>query len=237
MTVQLQTLLRLCQSMYKYITLIVILFFCIGNIHAKPIDEVYGGVSEGQTIFYSFVSGKWSYQKPKHFQKKVLDVTRYVVSDEKYSEYVSQKGQVYSPAGSNYEFLYKGRLIAYHFYDAKFYEIIYNKQNKAFIEIPLSDTDVKKIMGYPKLIRISQFDSEKKIIVHKKPFIRQWYLIVNDTDKYFYRYFLSTPQKDVNVRTYFAVKKPTTIMFSHYIPDKDEFPPYMIRIKNSLYKY
>ena len=223
--------------MYRYLILVIAFMYSLNCVQARPIDEVYGGVSDGQTIFYSYVSGKWSYQKPKHFQKKVLDVTRYTVSDEKYSEYVSTKGQVYSPAGSNYEFLYKGRLITYHFYDAKFYEIVYNKQNKAFIEIPIIDWDIKKIMGHPKIIHISEFDAQKKILVHKKPLIRQWYLIVNDTDRYFYKYFISEAQKDVNIRTYFSVKKPTTVMFSHYIPDRDEFPPYMIQVQNSLYKY
>lgn len=223
--------------MYRYLILVIAFMYSFNCVQARPIDEVYGGVSEGQTIFYSFMSGKWSYQKPKHFQKKVLDVTRYVVSDEKYSEYLSLKGQVYSPAGSNYEFLYKGRLITYHFYDAKFYEIIYNKQNKAFIEVPLNNMDIRKIMGFPKVIYISKFDSEKKFLVHKKPFIRQWYLIINDTDRYFYKYSISTAEKDVNIRTYFSVKKPATVMYSHYVPDRDEFPPYVIQIKNSLYKY
>lgn len=220
--------------MYKYIIIVCTLIFCLNSVQAKPTDEVYGGVSDGQTIYYSFVSGKWSYQKPKHFQKKVLEVTRYVVSDEKYSEYVSQKGQVYSPAGSNYEFLYKGKLITYHFYDAKFYEIIYHKQNKNFIEIPIYEKEIKKILGNPKIIHISDFDKENKVIVKKMPLKRQWYLLLNDTDKYFYRYSLDTANKDDTIKTLFYVKNPTTLIYSHYVLDRDEFPPYKIRVKNGF---
>ncbi len=204
-------------------------------VMAKPKNEVYGGVSDGQTIFYSFKSKKWYYQKPHQRKKHILEVTRYVTQGSgDYSEYVSPKGQVYSPAGSNYEFLYKGRLITYHIYDVKFFEIVYNKRNKSFIEIPLDEDEVKNLFGNPKIIRISEFDKNNKIIVHKAPLKRQWYLILNDTDKYFYRYMLDTPEKDRTVKTLFCVKKPTTLIFSHYVMDRDEFPPYQIRIKNGL---
>lgn len=220
--------------MYKYIITIFFIFFALPTF-AKPIDEVYGGVSDGQLIFYSFKSKKWYYQRPNHKASKILEVTRRLTpSVEKYSEYVSPMGQIYAPAGSNYEFLYDGRLITYHIYDLKFYEIIYNKKNKAFIEIPLREKEIKKIMGNPKIIRISDFDKDNKITVSKLPLKNQWYLILNDTNKYFYRYLVGTDEKDDTIVTLFRVKKPTTIMYAHYIEDIDEFPPYKIRIKNGL---
>lgn len=201
---------------------------------AKPVTEIYGGVSDGQLIFYSFKTNKWYYQKPKQRPKKILEVVRREVSEDEYSDYVSPKGHVYSPAGSNYEFLYRGRLITYHYYDDKFFEIIYYKPNKDFIEIPLEEKEIKKITGKPKIIHISDFNDEHKIVVRKLPLKRQTYLLLNDTDKYFYRYFLSTSQKDSNIKTLFYVKKPSTIMFSHYVQGREEFPPYEIKIKNGF---
>lgn len=215
--------------------LFVSFLICSSSVQAKPKNEVYGGVSDGQMIFYSFKSKKWYYQRPHQRKKHILEVTRNVSRGYgDYSEYVSPQGQVYSPAGSNYEFLYHGRLITYHIYDVKFFEIVYNKQNKAFIEVPISDDEVKTLFGNPKIIHISDFDKNNTIVVRKRPLKRQWFLILNDTDKYFYRYMLDTAEKDRTIKTLFSTKKPTTLIFSHYIMDKDDFPPYQIRIKNGL---
>ncbi len=220
--------------MYKCIVLFLALFIVLPSF-ANPVNEVYGGVSNGQMIFYSFKTNKWYYQRPKQKAKHVLEVVRYQTrTPEAYSEYVSLNGHVYAPAGSNYEFLYKGRLITYHIFDDKFYEIIHNKENKAFIEIPVDEKEIKHIMGNPKIIHISDFDNEHKITVTKLPLKKQSFLILNDTDKYFYRYSIDTPQKDRMIRTLFVVKKPTTLIYSHYVEDRDEFPPYEIRIKNGL---
>ena len=221
-------------NLKKILILFFILVLFAPLVHAKPKNEIYGGVSEGQMIFYSYKSKKWFYQRPRQKAKLVLEVTRQVFGKDKYSEYVSPNFVVYTPAGSNYEFLYKGRLITYHYYDCKFFEIIYNKNNKAFIEIPLEEKEIKKLFGNPKIIHISDFDKNNTIVVKKRPLKRQWYLILNDTDKYFYRYMIDTAEKDKTVKTLFSTKKPTTLIYSHYVMDRDEFPPYQIRIKNGL---
>lgn len=222
--------------MFKKIILSTLLIlFLMPSASARPVNEVYGGVSDGQLIYYSFKSNKWYYQRPKHRPSRVLEVTRRITPGlEEYSEYVSPMGQVYTPAGSNYEFLYKGRLITYHIYDLKFFEIVYNKRNKAFIEVPLEEKEIKKLMGNPKIIKISDFDNENRIVVKKLPLKNQWYLILNDTDKYFYRYIVVTNEKDDTIVTLFRVKRPTTIIYSHYVVDRDEFPPYKIRVKNGI---
>lgn len=213
--------------MYKYIAVALFVLFLTLPSFARPVNEVYGGVSNGQMIYYSFKTNKWYYQRPKHKAKHILDVVRYETrTPEAYSEYVSLKGHVYAPAGSNYEFLYKGRLITYHIFDDKFYEIIYHKENKAFIEIPMDEEEIKKLMGNPKIIHISDFDNEHKLTVTKLPLKKQYYLILNDTEKYFYRYSINTSTKDRMIRTLFFVKKPTTLIYSHYVEDRDDFPPY-----------
>ena len=98
----------------------------------------------------------------------------------------------------------------------------------------MDEKEIRKIFGKPKLIHISDFDEENRIVVHKLPLKKQWFLLINDTDKYFYRYFITTNEKDTNIKTLFSVKKPTTVIYSHYIQDRDEFLPYIIRIKNGF---
>ena len=220
-------------KLFKIVIIAVFLF--TSSSFARPVDEIYGGVSDGQLIYYSHFTNKWYYQRPHHWKKSILEVTRYVSDGSgSYTEYVSPQGQVYTPAGSNYEFLYKGRLITYHIFDAKFFEIVYHKRNKAFVEIPLETKEIKHILGNPKVILISAFDENNEIIVRKIPLKTQWFVILNDTDKYFYRYSLDTADKDGTIKTLFFVKQPADIKFSHYIEDRDEFPAYKIKVRNGF---
>lgn len=204
---------------------------------ARPINEVYGGVSEGQMIYYSFLTKKWYYQRPNHSKRSILEVTRYVENGSGvYSEYVSPDREIYSPDGSDYEFLYKGRLLAYHSFEDKFFEIFYHKRNKIFIEIPLKNSEIKKITGNPKIIFISDFTyngEEYNITVKKLPLKRQVFLILNDTDRYFTDYTLDTTQKDRLIKTLFTTKKKTTVTYSPKEFD-DESPNFVIKIKNGI---
>lgn len=202
---------------------------------AEVLDEVYSGVSDGQMIYYSFCSDKWYYQRPEQKKKCILEVTRRVSEGSgSYSEYVSPMYDVYTPAGSNYEFLYKGRLITYHIFDVKFYEIVYNHRNKQFIEVPLEEKLIKEIFKNPKIIHVSEFNQNHELTVRKRPFKKQRYLLLNDTDKYFYRYTLETPNKSNVVKTLFFAKKRCDIEFAHFMEDVDDFPMYKIHIKNGL---
>ncbi|RAI11935.1 MAG: hypothetical protein DKM23_04100 [Candidatus Melainabacteria bacterium] len=214
-------------------TILTLMAFMQAN--AKVLDEVYSGVSDGQMIYYSFCSDKWYYQRPDQKKKCILEVTRRVSEGSgSYSEYVSPMYDVYTPAGSNYEFLYKGRLITYHIFDVKFYEIVYNHRNKQFIEVPLEENFIKEIFKHPKIIYISQFNDNHELTVRKRPFKKQRYLLLNDTDKYFYRYTLETPNKSNVIKNLFFVKKRSDIDFAHFMEDVEEFPMYKIHIKNGL---
>ena len=214
-------------------TILTLMAFMQAN--AKVLDEVYSGVSDGQMIYYSFCSDKWYYQRPDQKKKCILEVTRRVSEGSgSYSEYVSPMYDVYTPAGSNYEFLYKGRLITYHIFDVKFYEIVYNHRNKQFIEVPLEENFIKEIFKHPKIIYISQFNDNHELTVRKRPFKKQRYLLLNDTDKYFYRYTLETPNKSNVIKILFFAKKRSDIDFAHFMEDVEEFPMYKIHIKNGL---
>ena len=214
----------------KYLSIFIVFICCISTVQAKPIKDVYGGVNDGQTIYYSFKSNKWSYIKPKHNKNKILVVTK-GLDVEGYSEYVSEYEQVYYPAGSNYEFLHKGRLITYHINELKFFEIVYNKQNKAFLEVPLEEKELKKIMGNPKIIYISDFNSDYKLSLLKFPFKLQKYLILNDTDRYFYNYNINAPHKDSTIKTLFEVKNSCVLYFAPSESEMQDFPTYKLNIK------
>lgn len=221
--------------MKRVFLLIIFSLIIILPAKAKVVDELYSNVSDGQMIYYSFCSNKWYFQRPKQRNKCILEVTRHVTEGSgSYSEYVSPTYDVYTPAGSNYEFLYKGKLIAYHIFDVKFYQILYSHRNKQFIEVPLEESLINEIFKHPKIIYISQFDENNEITIRKRPLKKQRYLLLNDTDKYFYRYTLETPNKSKVVKTLFFARRKSDINFAHFNEDAQEFPMYKIHIKNGL---
>ena len=218
--------------------LIFIIFLGMTSSFARPVNEVYGGVSEGQMIYYSFFTKKWYYQRPNHLKSQILEVTRYVEDDlGVYSKYVSPNKDIYSPDGSTYEFIYKGRLLAYHSFENKFYEIFYHRRNKIFIEIPLNISDIRKITGKPQIIYISDFvqdiDENYNLEIKKFPLKRQSYLLLNDTDLEFVNYELDTAEKDRLIKTLFSTKRPVNVKFYDTESEEDS-PSFFIKIKNGI---
>ena len=98
----------------------------------------------------------------------------------------------------------------------------------------MNNKEIKHILGNPKLILISDFDENNEITVRKLPLKTQWFMILNDTDKYFYRYSLNTADKDGTIKTLFYAKRKSDIEYSHYVTDRDEFPVYKIKIRNGF---
>lgn len=199
-------------------------------------DSFYAGISEGQTVFYSYCSDKWFYVRPNQRKKCIGEFTRYLSdTQENYTIFKDSHKNIIIPSESNYDFIYKGKMITYHYYELKFYQIIYSKQLKQFIEIPLSSNLKNEIFRGIKIIYISDFNKNREITLRKMPLIKKTYLLLNDTDNYFYKYSLKYENIDKFVKTMFIVKYPDIIEFSHDIEDQKEFPKYKIIIKNRIF--
>ena len=218
--------------------LTLIAIFLLQNIcFAKLADEIFSGISQEQQIYYSVCSNKWFYQEPKQRNKCKIPVIRDVFEsdDIEYSNFVDENGDtLFAPSGSTYEFIYNGHLITYHENDIKFFEIIFSKKNRKFIEIPVKESVIKNILGNPKIIYISDFNDKNEVTIRKNPFKRKNYLILNDTDKYFYGYDLQTANKNSILKTLFFIKKSGNVEFSHYLGDEIRYPIYKINFKFGL---
>lgn len=220
--------------------LFVFLYLIIFNLpmYSEPRveDSFYAGISEGQTVFYSYCSDKWSYVRPNQRKKCIGEFTRYL-SDTKENYTLFKEPNKYGiiPSNSNYEFIYKDKMITYHFYELKFYQIVYSKDLKRFIEIPLISELKNQIFKDINIIYISDFNTNRVITLHKMPLTKKTYLLLNDTDKYFYKYSLKNANTDKFIKTMFIVKYPEEIDFSYHIEGKREFPTYRIIIKNRIF--
>ena len=224
--------------MKKLLFIFICLIFINLTTYSEPriVDSFYAGISAGQDIFYSYCSDKWSFVKPNQRKKCFVQFTKYLSDmQEGYAIFRDLNKIISIPSDSNYEFIYKNKLITYHYYELKFYQIIYSKQLKQFIEIPLSSNLKNEIFRGIKIIYISDFNKNREITLRKMPLIKKTYLLLNDTDNYFYKYSLKYENIDKFVKTMFIVKYPDIIEFSHDIEDQKEFPKYKIIIKNRIF--
>ena len=131
--------------------------------------------------------------------------------------------------GSNYEFLFNGRLISCHNADLKIFEVVYN--GKIFVEKELTEGQIKEIFPDAEILLISHF-VDKKITVRKPAFEKKDFLLLNDTDEYFHKYsFHPQSVKYSPVAGLFKASSIGKITFSHFGQDK-----YTIYVKNNFGK-
>ena len=151
-----------------------------------------------------------------------------------YSQYLFSDGKEAFTTGSNYDFIFQGRLIAVHNAELKFFEVVYN--GEYFSEKPLDDETIQKIFPDARILKISGFKNGK-ITIKKHVFKHEKYLLVNDTDQYFYKYSYK-PEKvhRGNVAGLFETSKSGKITFSHFNKDSESFPEFVILVKNKFRK-
>ena len=131
--------------------------------------------------------------------------------------------------GSDYEFLFNGRLISCHNADLKIYEVIYNGKN--FEEKELTEGQIKEIFPDAEILLISHFVDNKTTVI-KPAFEKKDFLLLNDTDKYFHKYsFHPQSVKYSPVAGLFKASSIGKITFSHFGKDK-----YIIYVKNNFKK-
>lgn len=86
---------------------------------------------------------------------------------------------------SDFEFIKNGKLIGVDNNNLKFNEIIYN--GEYFEEIPLSLLEIQKLFPDTEILRLSQIDADHKLWIHKPLFKKKEFLIVNDSNKSYYK--------------------------------------------------
>lgn len=132
--------------------------------------------------------------------------------------------------GSDYEFVFNGRLITCHNAELKIYELVYNGKN--FEEKQLTDAQIQEIFPNAEIIKISQFNQDKKLIVKKHFLKKKDFLLLNDTKEYFHKYSFHPQSVKISpVGGLFKASSIGKITFSHFGQDK-----YTIYVKNDFKK-
>lgn len=199
-----------------------------GVVSAFEMDEIY----TSEQVAYNPETGKWSrvitkkipaWLKQEDLEETEVDPSiiltkRTSTGTGSYSLYFYDKKNLAIALRSNYEFVQDGRLIAVDNANLKYYEIVY--AGGKFKEVPLTDSQLKEIFDDAQIVKISEFKNDKYTTT-KRFFSIKRLLLVNDTDKSFYKFSYKPPKvQQTDVKGYITSPKYEKIIFSHY-GDKD----------------
>ena len=198
-----------------------IFIFCTLIALCAPVfalDPVY----ENDKVIYDTKTKCWSKEENKEgiiLYKKTSSGTG------SYSIYYYKCDKPAFQSGSNFEFIDDKKLIAVDNASLKYSKIIFD--GSKFIQIPLEIEELKTIFPDVEIIKISRFKNNKLTI--KKPlFKKKTVLLVNDTDEYFHKYFVS-PESSANKNIKGLItlsKKFTKVKFCH-LGEKDGLTIYI----------
>lgn len=198
-----------------------IFIFCTLIAFCAPVfalDPVY----ENDKVIYDTKTKCWSKEENKEgiiLYKKTSSGTG------SYSIYYYKCNKPAFQSSSNFEFIDNKMLIAIDNASLKYSKIIFD--GSKFIQIPLEIEELKTIFPDVEIIKISRFKNNKLTI--KKPlFKKKTVLLVNDTDEYFHKYFVS-PESSANKNIKGLItlsKKFTKVKFCH-LGEKDGLTIYI----------
>lgn len=198
-----------------------IFIFCTLIAFCAPVfalDPVY----ENDKVIYDTKTKCWSKEENKEgiiLYKKTSSGTG------GYSIYYYKCDKPAFQSGSNFEFIDDKKLIAIDNASLKYSKIIFD--GSKFIQIPLEIEELKTIFPDVEIIKISRFKNNKLTI--KKPlFKKKTVLLVNDTNEYFHKYFVS-PESSANKNIKGLItlsKKFTKVKFCH-LGEKDGLTIYI----------
>ena len=148
-----------------------------------------------------------------------------------YSEY-KYNNNVYD-VDSTYEFLYGGRLLGYNAHTLKFFELTFDGEK--FDHRDLTKEDVQYLFQDVEILPLSQF-KDNEISVELPIFRKRTFMLLNDTDGYFYKYqFEHMKRKRTAFNNIFEVKYPRVLIYSHFKSRDEMFPILKINVKPCLH--
>lgn len=194
------------------------------NYNKNITDE---SIKENQYLEYSTEQKNWlrtDSSNPAAFVKHITHGTG------GFSEFEQNKN-IYG-TGTTYEFLYKNQLIGYNGHKLKFYKLEFD--NNKIQNIPLSDNEIQELFPDVEIVKLSQFKNNK-ITLYKPWFKKKTFLLINDTDKDFYKYqFEGYKNQTELIKGLVEISRPQTLIFSHFGSRDKLFPILKITVKNKI---
>lgn len=213
------------------ISVLVCLFTFTNAIAYEYSPKILDIVKEGQKTAFCAETKKWS----REAGEKDIVFTKFITHGSgSFSEY--RNDNTYYDTNTTYEFLYKDRLFGYNMHQLKFYELKF--ENDKFKYYELSPEIVQQFFPNVEIIKVSEF-KDNRLTLKKPRFKKVTYLLLNDTKKDFYKYqFENIDNEKELVHGIFEIgkiKKPMTLVYSHFGSRDEAFPVLRITVKNNLF--
>lgn len=211
----------------KKFFLILVMLCSINAVFAYDYDTVVqDALMDGQRAGYNIAKSEWSRSlKPGD----VIFLKRTTKGSGGYTE-MEFRGD-WMDTDTTYEFFVVDKLIGYNGHSLKFYELYFNGKNIVKTELP--PREVQKYFPDVQIIQVSDF-KDNKIEVTKPWFAKKTFMLLNDTDRDFYKYQFEKYKVNELIRGIFEAKKPQTFKFSHFGSRDAMFPVLEIKVKNSF---
>lgn len=174
--------------MKKFLLILLSLFLMnflivFAEENSEEVNE-YDAIHNIYQAVYNPETNLWSKEASLEYDEIIL-TKKTIEGASTYSQLFYSDERLALTITSDFDFIKDGRFIGVDNNNLKFNEIIYN--GDTFEEVPLSLLDIQKLFPDTELLRLSQIDADHKMWIHKPLFKKKEFLIVNDSDKSYYK--------------------------------------------------
>jgi len=213
--------------MKNLIILLSLLLFANSAFAYDYSATVKNSIDVNQRINYSPSAKIWA----RNFNNKNINFVKHMtVGSGSFSEFLNNKK--FYDTDTTYEFLNGNHLVGYNMHKLKFFELGFDKK---ITRRELSEHEIQNLFPNVRIVKISQFKNNK--IVLKKPRgVKRTYMLVNDTDKDFYKYSFENYGNGTElIRGLFETDKSNKFIYSHFHSRDKDFPILKIVVKDSFF--
>lgn len=216
----------------KKLAIFLALLLTSSNVFAYDYPSyVKDGLKDEDSICYNQKTHKWTRTDEESGTCFIKQMTH---GSGGFSEFeYKEKSLEPCKDGTTYEFLHNGDLIGYNSHTLKFYKLDFN--GKSIIAQELTPQQIQEVFPDVQIVNISQF-KDNKITLTKPWFRNKTFLIVNDTDRDFYKYQFENLGGYELIRGILNVSKyqvlPEKFVLSHFGSRDKETPPFYITVVN-----
>lgn len=203
---------------------LTILFLSLVMIRVNANTILSNHIKENDKLSFSKTKCTWQME----FDENNYNFTKhYTIGSGGFSEY--ELNNVRYDTHSTIEYIVDKKLLGYNPHTLKFSYITFDGQK--FNNEYLSDSELQKYFPNTKFIKISEFKNNQ-IVIRKRPFISEKYLLINDTNQDFYKYSLTNGKDKKQIfKCFVKVIFPTTYKYSFFGQKQSDRPVLTIKFK------
>lgn len=212
----------------KKLILLAIALISVNAAFAYNYDKtiIQNQIKDKETVTFCPKTQTWGTECSDNY----LLTHHYTIGSGGYSEYVFN-GKTFD-TDTCYEFIKENELIGYNPYKLKFFNLKFSPNG--FSKTELSEQQVQALFPNVEFIKISQFKNDS-ISVYKPLFKAKTFMLLNDTDREFYKYqFEHYKNQTELIHGIFEPKFARTYTYSHFGSRDAEIPPLKIVVKNKF---